>query len=156
MSLQSDVNELVRKLNKVAVNAKRESQAAFREGAKPLVEAIKAGAPVSDDEHYRYKGGRIFATYKPGNLKRSFRTLTFRRSAAVFVGPKLDKTGSGGQFSGQRTDAYYAHMVEFGTINQAPQPFVRPAAASTGPVALRIATQALKRKIDAYANRLGK
>jgi len=159
MSLQSDVNELVRKLNKVANNAKRESQSAFREGAKPLVEAIKAGAPVSDEEHYRYLGGKVVATYTPGNLKRSIRTMTFRRSGAVFVGPKFSSSsGSKGVFSGNRTDPWYAHIMEleYGLSGKRPQPFIRPAAASTGPTALRIATVSLKRKIDAYANRLGK
>jgi len=156
MSLQKEIDDLVRKLNAVANNTKKESQAAFRIAAKPLVSAIKANAPESDSEHYRYKGGKIVATYKPGNLRRSIKTLQFRRSAAVFVGPKLDKSGSGGMFAGNKTDGYYAHWVEYGTMSQMPQPFVRPAVQTAGPAALSIAVKELKNSIDNYAKKIAR
>lgn len=150
-TIQSEINELVRRINKVSTNAKKESQAAFRMAAKPIIAAIQAKAPVSDEPHSRYIGGRKVATYYPGNLKRSFKTLTFRRSAAIFIGPKLDKAGSKGDFKGNRTDGYYAHFVEFGTIDQPPKPFVRPAAAQAGPPALRMAANELRRAIIKHA-----
>jgi len=151
--IQDEIDDLVRKIYAISNNAKKESQAAFRVAAKPLIAEIQARAPVSNEEHDRYLGGKVVATYKPGNLRRSIKALTFRRSSAVFVGPKLQKGGSTGTFSGNRTDGYYAHMVEYGTINQTPQPFIRPGAAAAGPAALKIATTELKKSIDNWAKR---
>ena len=161
--LQAEMNTLIRRLREVSNDAKRESQQAFKEAAPLLISAIEARAPQSDAPHYRYstpkatkalrapKGfGRIAATYMPGNLKRSFRALTFRRSAAVFVGPKAFKGNPQGIFSGRRVDPYYAHMVEFGTEKQKAQPFVKPAAESAGPTVLAIATRLLKRQIEKH------
>lgn len=149
--LQRELNDAIRKLNKVSVTAKRESQQAFRQAAPLLISAIQGRAPESEGPHSRYSGGKIAATYYPGNLRRAFKTLTFRRSAAVFVGPKVDKSGSGGQFRGSRTDAYYAHWVEFGApaAGLPPRPFVKPAVDAAGAATLRVATEFLKRKIEA-------
>lgn len=146
-----EVNDAIRKLQKVSTQAKRESQSAFRKVAPELINAIKSRAPQSDEPHHRYSNGQIVATYYPGNLRRSFKTLVFRNSPAVFVGPKLDKGGSGGKFKGNRTDGYYAHFVEFGTESQPPRPFVRPAADATGPIVLKKAADLLKQKIESYA-----
>lgn len=149
--IQSEVNDLLRKLRRVSNTAKRDSQRAFKEAAVPLISAIRGRAPQSDEPHSRYSGGQIVATYYPGNLRRAFRTLTFRRSAAVFVGPKLDKGGAGGEFRGARADAYYAHWIEFGApaAGLSPRPFVKPAVDAAGGLTLRLATEFLKRKIEA-------
>jgi len=164
--LDGEIKTLIKRLYEVSTDAKKESQAAFKEAAPLLISAIEGRSPQSDAPHYRYstpkvakgirapKGlGRIVATYIPGNLKRSFRTLTFRRSASVFVGPKAFKGNPSGIFSGRRVDPYYAHMVEFGTEKQTAQPFVRPAAASAGPAVMRIAAQLLKRQIEKHNNK---
>ena len=111
-NIQGEVNELMRKLRAVSDNAKKKSQGIFKESAGPLLAAIKARAPMSEKAHHRYNtpkasgkirapqgAGRIVATYQPGNLQRSFRTLTFRQSAAVFIGAKLEKGNSSGNFS---------------------------------------------------------
>ena len=150
-AVQEEINDLIRKLRRVSTIAKQESQQAFKDAAPVLVSAIRGRAPESDVPHSRYNGGRLVATYYPGNLRRAFRTLVFRRSAAVFVGPKLDKAGSGGDFKGNRTDGYYAHWVEFGApaAGLPPRPFVKPAADAAGPLVLRLATEFLKRKIEA-------
>lgn len=158
--IQQEVNALILKLRKVSDNAKARSQSAFKEAAGPLVSAIQGRAPVSEEQHYRYstaklsgkirapKGaGNIVATYQPGNVQRSFRVLTFRRSAAVFIGPKAHKSDTGGLFAGKRVDPYYAHFVEFGTKNIPATPFVRPAVAAAGPQVLRFAAELLKREI---------
>lgn len=148
--LQREIDDLIKKLKSVSTTAKRDSQQAFKQVAPLLISAIQGRAPESDKPHSRYSGGKIKATYYPGNLKRSFRALTFRRSAAVFVGPKLDKGGSGGVFSGQKTDGYYAHWQEFGApaAGIPPRPFVKPAAEAAGPVVLRLATVFLKQAIE--------
>lgn len=149
--LQSEINALVRRLRKVSYTAKRDSQQAFRQASPLLIAAIQGRAPQSEAPHSRYSGGKIAATYYPGNLRRSFRTLTFRRSPAIFIGPRLDKQGSGGDFRGNRADGYYAHFIEFGApaAGLPPRPFVAPAVEAAGPLTLRLATEFLKRKIDA-------
>lgn len=155
MTLQDEVNTAVKKLYRIADRGKRKATSALRRGAAPLVTAAKANAPQHDKPHHRYKDGRIVATYYPGNLRRSIRVLPLRRAkAAVLIGPKLASLGGGsseGQFKGQRVDGYYAHMVEFGTINQPPQPYMRPAAQQAGGAALRLALNELKKEIDAAA-----
>jgi len=166
--LDREVSALIKKLYAISDNAKKESQNAFKEAAPLLISAIQGRSPKSDEPHFRYNTpklsdklrapngmGKIVATYMPGNLARSFRALVFRKSAAVYVGPKLDKRGSGGVFTGNRVDGYYAHWMEFGApeIGLEPRPFVRPAAASAGPVVLRLATQLLKREIESKARK---
>jgi len=162
-NIQGEVNELVRKLRAVSDNAKKQSQTVFKEAAGPLVAAIKARAPMSEKAHSRYSTpkasgkiraprgqGRIVATYNPGNLQRSFRTLTFRQSAAVFIGAKLEKGNARGTFSGSRTDGYYAHWMEYGAPGAGipAQPFVRPAVDAAGGITLRFAAELLKREIE--------
>ena len=151
MDTQAEINDLIRRLRRVSTTAKKDSQQAFKQATPVLISAIHGRAPESEAPHSRYSGGRIAATYYPGNLRRAFRTLIFRRSAAVFVGPKLDKAGSGGDFKGNRADAYYAHWIEFGApaAGLPPRPFVKPAADAAGPLVLRLATEFLKRKIEA-------
>lgn len=148
--VQRDVDELVKKLYKVSTRAKKQSQQAFRQAAPVLISAIQGRAPASEKPHSRYRSGKIVATYHPGNLRRSIKTLTFRRSAAVFVGPKLDKGGSGGEFRGNRTDGYYAHWMEYGAPGAGipPEPFVKPAVDAAGGTTLRLATEFLKREIQ--------
>lgn len=146
--IQAEVNNLILKLQSISDTARKDSRMAFSEGAKPLIAAIKAAAPVSQGPHIGRGPGGVNVLYKPGNLRRSFRKLLFRRSSAVFVGPKVDFVG------GASANGYYAHFVEFGTVNQAPQPFVRPVAATIGPVALRISAVELKRMIEIHAKRL--
>lgn len=163
MTTQQEINDLIRALRKVSETAKKSSQKAFKEAAGPLISAIKARAPQSEKAHHRYstskisgkikapKGsGNIVATYRPGNLQRSFKTLTFRSSAAVFIGPKLAKGNNKGTFAGAKTDGYYAHWVEFGAPGQniAPSPFVRPAVDAAGEITLKIAVELLKREIQ--------
>ncbi len=143
-TIQEEIDVLVRQLYKVADKGKQESQRAFKRAAPILISAIKSRAPVSTAAHYRMKGGTKIV-YQPGNLKRSFRALTFRGSAAVFVGPKTQK-------GPQTPDGYYGPWVEFGTINQSAQPFVRPAAAAAGGATLKLAVTELKKAIDKYAN----
>mgnify|MGYP003424408789 FL=1 len=161
---QREINALIKILQGVSEEAKKQSQTAFKEAAGPLISAIKARAPISEKAHSRYKttklsssikapqgSGQIVATYHPGNLQRSFRTLKFRRSPAVFVGPRLDRNTTG-VFKGNRADGYYAHFMEFGAPaqNVPASPFVRPAVDAAGPLVLKFAADLLKRDIETY------
>lgn len=155
MTIQEEVYEAIKKLQKVSDRIKSDSNTAFRAGAKPIVNAAKSLAPRSQEEHYRYKDGRKVATYYPGNLRRSIKVLPLRKTkSAVIIGPKLARSSGGpaeGQFSGNRVDGYYAHFVEFGSLNIPPRPYMRPAAKQAGPAGLRIAVTELKKQIDKYA-----
>ena len=162
-ALQSELNTLIRKLDGLGEAARKDRNAILTEAAGPLQSAIAGRAPQSDQPHSRYstpklnkglrapKGqGHIVATYQPGNLRKSVQTLRFRRSRAVFIGPRIDKSGSG-----RKPDGYYAHMVNFGTVHQSAQRFVEAGVASAGDTSLRIATDLTKRKIETYATQQG-
>jgi HK97 gp10 family phage protein len=158
--LQSELNALIRDLQGVSDTARRDTNRVLTEAAGPLRAAIQGRAPVSLSPHKRYntpkilgklrapKGsGRVVATYQPGNLGKSFSILNFRRAKnAKFIGPRLDKSGGG-----RTPDGYYAHMVEFGTVNQSGQHFVEQAVSAVGPATLRFASELMRRAIDQYA-----
>ncbi len=144
---QQELNTLIRTLQGVSDVAKRDTGRILTEAAGPLRAAIAGRAPRSEKPHKRYKSGKVVAVYQPGNLSKSFSVLSFRRAKfAKFVGPKLDKTGGG-----KTPDGYYAHMVEFGTVHQTGQHFVESGVNAAGGLTLKIATDLMKRKIDAYA-----
>ena len=142
---------------------KKQTIRIMSKAAAPLVEEIRFRAPVSDEPHNRYstsklvkgirapKGqGRVTATYMPGNLERSFNVLKFRRSkSAVYVGAKLDKSGSSGTFAGTRTDGYYAIWQEYGApaAGVPPRPFVGPAVDAVKNEVLQIAVKEFERTI---------
>ncbi len=139
----------MRRLGTVSARTRRESQRILSVAAKPLVEEIRARAPQSPAEHYRYKDGKKVATYVPGNLGMSFQVLPLRRMRSVIVGPKAARTASGRFGSSERkTDGYYAHMVEFGTIHQSAQPFVRPALMATSKKVLLAGVNGLRKLIE--------
>lgn len=134
----------------------KERQKILKQSAKILQKAAKANIPQSDEQHFRYstnkiskslktpKGlGNVVAVYNPGNLRRSIRTLVFRRSDSVFVGPKLAKKRSYGVFRGGRVDGYYAHFLEFGTRHFSGIGYMRRAVDST-------ASKVLKDMVDKF------
>lgn len=145
----------------------KERRKMLRPAAKVLQAEIRRNAPRSEQAHKRYstakfdkkkrapKGsGNVVATYYPGNLERSIAVLTFRRSAALFVGPRIAKRGKGGEFKGAAVDGYYAHFVEFGTKNMPPAPFVRPAADSARTQVVKEITEAVKKKVKEFEQKL--
>jgi len=164
--LQKEIAGAILKLKGLSKAANRAVNASLSKAAIPLLEEIEGRAPVSDAPHYRYstpkasgkirapKGsGKIIATYTPGNLERSFQVLKFRKAKnAVFVGPKLDKEGSTGTFSGSRTDGYYAAWQEFGAPNAGvpPRPFIGPSVAAVSSQVGRIAVDELQKAIERY------
>lgn len=130
--LKAEVENVVKNLRKLPKEfSKRKRKNVLRPAAKIMQKSIRAEVPISDNPHFRYatskvlqgvkapKGsGQVVATYYPGNARRSIRTLLFRRSADLFVGPKVAKSGGGkGEFKGNRVDGWYLRFLEFGTIN---------------------------------------
>jgi HK97 gp10 family phage protein len=137
-AMRAESAAIVRRLDGYAKELSRVKKGMLRDAAKPLVMAARNNAPVGVRVHYRYNQGAVVAEYYPGNLKRSLQILDLKKSPDVFVGPKVAK-GSKGTFKGRRTDAYYAHMVEYGTSQAPAQPFMRPAwSATEGEVRRRV------------------
>ena len=170
--LQKEINDAIAAIRGVSKSAGRSVKRALTIASAPLIDEIQSRAPVSDAVHYRYdtpkaaknirapKGsGRIKASYAPGNLERSFDVLRLRRTKnAVIVGPEYDKSGSGGNFTGERTDGYYAWWQEFGAPNAGivPRPFIGPARQAVGGEVRKIAAEELKKAIERYAKSVAK
>lgn len=126
MSINSDVNDLIRRLRMVSETSKRQTSRILGKNAKPIADALFAAAPHGKKVHKRYKKaglnksirtprgkGQVVAIYKPGNLATSFKLFRFKRAKYnIQVGAKFEKNGIGefGPFGKQ--DAYYAHIVE--------------------------------------------
>ena len=162
-AMKREIEKAVKKMNGLLKEFdKKERQAILKPAAKIVQSAAKNNIPDSDDVHFRYstaklfngvkapKGsGNVITTYHPGNLRRSIKTLIFRKSAAVFVGPKVSKS-TGGEFKGARTDGYYAHWMEFGTVNFPGVGFMRRAAESTESGVIASITKEVTEKIKEY------
>lgn len=144
---QRQVDAAVKTLERLAYNFEREQRNILEYAAKPMVDAMQAGAPMGSEVHYRYprsRGARArrgegsaVAKYYPGNLRRAFRVLDLKRTSDVIVGAKLAKSGAKGTFGKGRFDAYYLHWVEFGTRKMAARPFVRPAIIKASPAVIK-------------------
>jgi len=113
--LQADLNRVISAIRGISPALTKDVKKELAMAAKPLMQSIKSAAPRGKRSHTRESGGGQRVTYKPGNLKRSYRVLNFRRAkTGVYVGVKL----------GGSVDGYYAHFVNDGTINQNAQQFV--------------------------------
>lgn len=161
-----EFDEAIGKLYKILPHfSRRERLALLRKAGKPLLEAAKGNIKDNATPIKRYstpkvigklkapKGsGVVVATYYPGNLRKSIKMLTFRRSSDIFVGPKLRKTDFKGDFglSATRVDGYYAHMVEFGDINSAAHPFMLPAYRSKNREVINKIVQGVEKAITDY------
>lgn len=92
-----------------------------------IVNSIKSRVNVSNRVVKRYSRGRLYATYHPGNLKRSIQVLDFSTSktrAVKWIGPVMQPKGSSrGEFKGSRVDGKYAWYVEYGRRKR---PYMRP------------------------------
>lgn len=149
---QSDVKELNSKLEKLSKSLDDKTvKAIMRKNAKPFIKTARLKAPVARRVVKRYntaklsgklkapKGyGKVVASYAPGNLGRSIRSLPLRRlKKAVLVGPKKAKRNDTGLFKSNRVDGFYGHFVEFGTRHSKASPFVAPAWAQSKDQVLR-------------------
>lgn len=149
--MQSQVDDITRKLRLYAGMMNQNLDKFLDYAAVPVVQIGQAAAPMGHKIHYRYvsllagkghrmsKGsGEIAATYVPGNLKGSVKTMRFSRSKnTVFVGPKIARGRTTGKFGPSRPDAYYAHMVEHGTVHSRAKPYMDKAAAQGLPLAYK-------------------
>lgn len=146
--------------------AKRTLQRTLLKAGQPIADAAQAGAPVDTGElrdsikvgtrignnvgkaefHAVMKGGgsKGDALAAMRNARRDANGGTF---AVVFVGPEKAKT---------KRAAVKRIVQEFGSVRQAPQPYLRPAWDAEKMNALSICRNELAGEIIATAKRLGK
>lgn len=106
--LQQDLNRVINAIRGISPAITKDVKKELAAAAKPLMQSIKSAAPRGKRLHTRGSAGGQRITYKPGNLKRSYRVLNFRRAkTGVYVGVKL----------GGAVDGYYAHFVNDGTVD---------------------------------------
>lgn len=134
--MEKDIKQILSKFKELpkqfSVKARK---VLLRKGAKIFREAAKALVPISKKPHVRYKksatgGDGQKIVYWPRNLQRSIKTLEFRKSPDVFVGPKAKKRGANASVYGtseRNSDPYYAMWVHNGTSRQSPSPYMQTA-----------------------------
>lgn len=144
--LQRDLNQVINAIRGISTAVSKEAKGELAEAAKPLMIAIKTAAPRGTKPHSRIASNGDRITYKPGNLKRSYRVLRFRRAKlAVFVGVKL----------GGKIDGYYSSMVRAGSQNvdgsyRQPNDYVERAVAGVGASVLRDSVNRISRIVSKY------
>jgi len=138
-----EVRAIMRVLNNLPVDIRKERKRILRKAAKPLVESAQAKAPVLRDRRQvnvtLRDGSKL--TYYPNNLRLAIRVLAFRKTQDVFVGPKISHKRKAGEQYGKsraKVDAFYAAMLEYGTRNMTARPYMRPAWEATQGEVMRI------------------
>lgn len=167
IQLKKDVQKALKKLKALGKELEvKERKKILRKAAIPLVAAAKANIPEAEKPVHRYSTGKIIkaiktppglgtiiATYLPGNLKKSIRILSFRKSVALFVGPKVQKRNNKGVFgNGNKIDGWYAHFLEFGTVHFSGIGFMRRAADTTRNEVQRRIIRGVKESIQKFIN----
>ena len=104
----------------------------IRPAAKIVNKVMKGMAPVlSGHAAFNvYRGGEIYVSIKPKQLKKSvgiFTTPSTRKAGALNIGPRYKK----GVWTKPEKGGWFMHMVQFGTAFVEPQPFVLQALLST-------------------------
>lgn len=125
----------------------------LRRAAAPTVAAAKRRTQVGDRTHRRYASGKVVATYKPGNLRKSLQVLALRRSPDVHVGPKMGgKQGSAVYGPSGPADGYYAAMLYGSALAFARRVLIPALQATTRDVTTLVGTEA-RRLITLKATR---
>lgn len=115
---------------------------AIRAAAKPVADDARSRAPVLKEPDDR----RI-----AGALKKSVRVMSVRVKdgvvqGGVAVGGKVTVGRGKNKADG---DAFYAHMVERGTVKMAAQPFFRPAIDGKSQTAVDTAAEYIRQRVEA-------
>jgi HK97 gp10 family phage protein len=119
----------------------------LREGAKAIIKDAKTRAPRADSPHFVGKGKELV---EPGNIARNIQVKRVKNTdstATVSIGVR--SKGKGGK------NAFYWRFLEFGTQFIAARPFMRPAFESKKMDAANAIKDALRKRIDAAALKLG-
>ncbi len=121
--LDRDIAKWVRKVQNATsqMGHKKVLRKGARIAQKEMKAQIAAGANKlgrgKRDYVDRYYEGHFRARYYQGNLRRSVGTFTFRKSPAVFVGPRFNKGKSPYSASNRSVDGWYAHFINNGSAN---------------------------------------
>ena len=117
----SGIMELNKKLRELAGDkiARKVLRSAIRKAAKPMVAAAKAFAPVDS-----------------GLLEESIKLKAIRRTRTGF-GVRISTSNSDFDSQGE---TFYGAMQEWGTVNMAPNPYLRPAFDTTKDQSVQIVT----------------
>jgi len=114
---------------------------ATRKVANAIVKEAKANAPV-DTGSLKLSIAAVKRRDRTGNTKYS-------------VVPKNSKNVRVNGIKGKVT-GWYAHFVEFGTVNTPAHPFLRPAYENIGPNAIEIFTEYANKRFDKEMRRLNR
>lgn len=115
---------------------------AIRAGSKPVAEDARRRAPVLAEPDPRRVAGalaksvRIMSTNARGGVVKG----------GVVAGGRI-KVGRGK--NGAQADPFYAHMIEYGTVNHAPQPFMRPAIDTQAQAAIDATAAYIRDRVEA-------
>lgn len=161
---QQEINAIISNLKALNSQIAKTIKSDLKDPADFLASAIKGRTPIGARAHKRYKSGKsmlfkrmpkgsgvVVATYRPGNLRKSVKTLSKLRRVkfAQIVGAN----------TGGTNDGYYLHFVNNdvkmsnGKIRTGRR-FVESAILAAGPAAQRAVVQILQNKLS-NANRAG-
>ena len=151
------INFIMKNLDKKL--GKRAVMKSFRMGAKPMIVAAKANAPVSGKKSFFTAHKHIskgikstkLSLHKAGELKRSIGVIIGRGGWNLYIGPRYGGT--------KINDAWYAHFVEFGTVSTGwgkgitKQPFMRPAWDQKNKASLDVIARELSKVVQNFLQR---
>lgn len=103
---------------------------ALREGAKPIVKEAKQNAKK---------------TTRTGTLWKSIKAVTGKSKR--YLKSIVITTTKG---KGVKHDAFYAHLVEFGTAHSRPSPFMRPALDAKADEAIKTVAKEIARQVAEF------
>ncbi len=115
--LQAKIQKLPDKVKK------REILKILGQVANTTVKVAKQKVKVSKKKHIISGKNREYKVIEPGNLKKSIGKIRGKKglakqNAVLYVGPRS---------KGRKNDGWYGVFLEYGTVKQKAQPFLRPA-----------------------------
>jgi HK97 gp10 family phage protein len=118
--------------------AKRAMRQALKAGAESYIEAVKRNTPVLAEETPQRK---------PGELRDSIQILATRlspsqESGRIRIGPAHDKS------KGNQSPGVYGKFVEYGSVHNIAQPFMRSGYSEATPKALEEFSDVLRTAVD--------
>ena len=144
------MDEVVRKFRNLPENIRKaETEKVFRAASRQMLKALRAAAPVANKVIKRYSGGKVAATYTPGNLGRSIGYLPtkdkmkFYTRITPLVGYK------------RKNDGYYAHFIEGGTDKMTPKPWFHNTANQQKGATVNAMGVSMQKIIDRYFKKKG-
>lgn len=125
MTVRLDGTKTIRRKLRQIINTTRASvvTAALESGGEVIAEEARRLVPV--------RSGNLRDSIGVATGGLNYSALSLKKGGiSVQVGPR--------QGRGEPHDGFYGHMVEFGTVNMAPQPFMRPAFDSMSGEAMQV------------------